>query len=213
MMKRTFKQCSLIWLEKHLGVREVRNTPLLLSWIDQEVEISDTEKQELATLQEELTENLRGWNELELAYEFIAPLLKMVKFSGENRRFFAERTLEGKIGDVELGGKPDGMIASGRLEPEQPYFCLHEYKREDDSEGDPAGQVLAAMLVAQEINQHEQPVYGCYIKGNIWYFMILQGLEYSISNSYSATREDIVDIFRILKVLKIIITRMAENTA
>ena len=130
----------------------------------------------------------------------------MVNFSGKNRKFFAERPLSATIDKIELNGKVDGLIASGRRVPKQPYFCLHEYKKEEDPDGDPAGQALAAMLVAQELNQHEQPVYGGYVKGCIWYFMALQRLEYTISYSYVATREDIFDIFRVLKALKAIIS-------
>ncbi|MEM7538124.1 MAG: hypothetical protein AAF639_38505 [Chloroflexota bacterium] len=66
------------------------------------------------------------------------------------------------------------------------------------------------MLVAQEINKHEYPVYGCYIKGNIWYFMVLQGMEYSFSNGYIATREDVFEIFRMMKALKAIIAEMIQ---
>jgi len=69
--------------------------------------------------------------------------------------------------------------------------------------------LLAAMLVAQEQNHHDQPVYGCYIKGSVWYFMVLQGVEFSISNLYAATRDDIVEILRILKALNLIIDQMS----
>ena len=135
----------------------------------------------------------------------------MVNFSGENQKFFAERPLSATIDKIELNGKVDGLIASGRRVPKQPYFCLHEYKKEEDPDGDPAGQALAAMLVAQELNHHEQPVYGGYVKGSIWYFMALQGLEYSISYSYVATREDIFDIFQALKALKAMIEQILHK--
>ncbi|MEM7537068.1 MAG: hypothetical protein AAF639_33140 [Chloroflexota bacterium] len=210
--KYNFKHCNLILLEDLFHVRQVRDMPLLVDWLHYDIEVSEAEREELLVYQETLIENLWNWNEIELAYGFIAPLLNLVNFSGENRRFFAERPLEGKIGEIILSGKPDGMIASGKRKPAQPYFCLHEYKKEDDSDGDPAGQVLSAMLVAQEINQHEQPVYGCYIKGSVWYFMVLQGLEFSISNLYAATRDDIVDIFRILKALNVIIAQMESQS-
>ncbi|MCP4399230.1 MAG: hypothetical protein GY801_18250 [bacterium] len=70
---------------------------------------------------------------------------------------------------------------------------------------DPAAQALAAMLVAQELNEHHAPVYGCYIKESFWYFMVLRERAYCISEPYVATRDDIFEIFRILKVLKRII--------
>ncbi|MEM7537363.1 MAG: hypothetical protein AAF639_34655, partial [Chloroflexota bacterium] len=192
--KYVFKDCSLTLLEKRIGVQEVMNKPVLLDWLSRDAEVSDYDHQKLIQLQQKLRINFRHWNETELAYGFIAPLMDLVDFSGNDINFFAERTLAGQVGPLELSGKPDGLIASGLREPERPYFCLHEYKREEDAEGDPAGQVLAAMLVAQELNKQELPIYGCYVKGNIWYLLVLEGLEYSISDSYSATGNDIFDL-------------------
>jgi len=60
-------------------------------------------------------------------------------------------------------------------------------------------------LVAQELNKNQHPIYGCYILGRDWFFMVLQGRQYAISEVYAATKEDIFDIFRILKGLKAII--------
>jgi len=70
---------------------------------------------------------------------------------------------------------------------------------------DPAGQLLAAMLVAYEHNLavpelKEKPVYGAYVIGRLWYFVVLKAKEYDISLAYDATHEDqLLDIFRILK--------------
>ncbi len=61
---------------------------------------------------------------------------------------------------------------------------------------------LDAMLVAQELNEHRHPIYGAYIIGADWYFMALQGKQYAVSTAYVAARDDVFDIFRILKVLK-----------
>ena len=111
--KYSFRQCTIILLEKLFNVREIHNMPLLTHWLEHEAEISDDEKKELLLLQENLLRNLRNWNETELAYEFIAPIVRLVNFSGENRRFFAERPLSSKISAIELSGKADGIIASG----------------------------------------------------------------------------------------------------
>ena len=68
------------------------------------------------------------------------------------------------------------------------------------------------MLVAQELNQHRNPVYGCYVKGEIWHFMILQERTYCISGGYLATRSnELYDIFRILNVLKRIIVSFIKS--
>jgi hypothetical protein len=43
-----------------------------------------------------------------------------------------------------------------------------------------------------------------------WYFIVLQGLFYEISNSYSAATDDVLDIVRILKALKHIFLERTE---
>ncbi len=139
-------------------------------------------------------------------------MIALVDFGIKKFNFFAERPFSGICDEIEMGGHPDGMIASGFREPEQPYFCFQEYKKEKDPEGDPAAQALAAMLVVQELNQHRLPVYGCYVKGEVWHFLILQERAYCISGGYLATRqEDLSDIFRILKALKHIIAGFVES--
>lgn len=75
-----------------------------------------------------------------------------------------------------------------------------------DSSGDPIGQNLAAMLVGQVLNENEDVIYGCYIVGRLWYFMVLKGKDYVLSKEYSSTQEDgIRCIVKILKTLRAIL--------
>lgn len=94
------------------------------------------------------------------------------------------------------------MIATGRRSPRKPYFMFNEYKKDTDSDGDPAGQVLGAMLAGQQINDGKRPIFGCYVIGQHWYFMVLHQKEYAISAAYSALNNDIFLIFNILKKMK-----------
>ncbi|MDX2301347.1 MAG: hypothetical protein NW226_01050, partial [Microscillaceae bacterium] len=55
------------------------------------------------------------------------------------------------------------------------------------------------------INENKKPIYGLYIVGLIWNFMVLNGQEYCISKSFNAEDEEILEIFRMLKALKHII--------
>lgn len=201
----SFKECTLAQLDKQFGLKQIRQSPVLDDWLNGQATISEFEQKVLLTFKEKLDLNVYDWNETELAYNFIGPILAIVDYTTEKFNFFAQRGFSGTVEGVELGGRPDGMIASGFREPEKPYFCFQEYKREKDPDGDPAAQALAAMLVAQEINEYHHPVYGCYVKGAIWHFMTLQGKKYCISPAHVATRDDIFDIFRVLRVLKQII--------
>jgi hypothetical protein len=96
-----------------------------------------------------------------------------------------ERDLAVKIDDYELSGRVYGLIATGFRNPKKPYFCLNECKKGTDPNGDPKGQALIAMLAVRQLNQNDSPVYGCYVIGRDWYFMVIENKRYSISRDYS----------------------------
>ncbi len=198
----TFQECTLQKLDKTFGLRQTRTHAVLQRWLSASADLTEMERFNLQALRELLIDHVDDWNEQELALHFIGPLFTFVNFSSDHFNAFAGRTLTGVVEGIKMSGKPDGMIASGKREPEIPYFCFQEYKKEKDAEGDPAAQALAAMLVAQELNTGQRPIYGCYVRGRNWFFMVLQGKQYCLSENYSATKEEIFDIFRILKVLK-----------
>ncbi len=203
-----FSECTLAKLDKMFILNQTYKSQPLQDWLNGNVEISDTENNVLEMYRQILTIQGHDWNEVELRKHFIGPMLTLVNFSSKKIGMFAERSFSGIVNSIEMGGVPDSIIASGFREPEKPYFCFQEYKKERDPLGDPAGQALAAMLVAQEINEHKHPIYGCYVVGDLWRFMILQGKTYAISKAYVATDDAIFDIFRVLKALKQIIIRL-----
>jgi hypothetical protein len=158
-----------------------------------------------------LRANFFNWNEQELSMHFIGPMLSLVDFTGENFNTYANRSIKATIGDIELNGIPDGMIAKGRREPEIPYFCFQEYKKEIDRNGHPAAQALGAMLVGQRLNENKSPIYGCYVIGKFWTFMILEEKNYALSQGYDATSDEILIIFQIFLSLKSIVKVLANE--
>ena len=63
--------------------------------------------------------------------------------------------------------------------------------------------MLAAMLLAQKINDDNKYIYGCYVIENNWYFTTLNGLDYCRSRQFDATQKtDLVQIVYILRELK-----------
>jgi hypothetical protein len=205
----TFKEWTLTKLEKAFGIKQIydRNYDLLKRWQDlsKTMPISEFEKQTLFNLQKPLEWGGKGWNKYELENKFISPVIMAVQFDDQVIGYFLERGLKGIVGDYELSGIVDGMIATGVRDPDKPFFCMHEYKRSVDNDGQPDAQALAAMLVVQADENGRKPVYGLYIVGLIWNFMVLNGNEYCISKSYNAEDEELFDIFRMLKALKQII--------
>jgi len=191
---------------KFFGLRKVSSLPALTEWLSNLPILNDVEKTITTHYQQRLLENISAWNEQELSLGFIGPILNVVVFKVPYRlNLFAQRSISKVIGAYELIGKPDGMLASGFQEPEIPYFSFHEYKKELKSSGDPAGQNLAAMLIGQAYNEDKLPIYGCYVVGRNWFFMVLQGKEYAISKAFSADDQDIFEIVKILKSLRSIL--------
>jgi hypothetical protein len=199
-----FSDFDLVKIEKQFNINQVRNLVALDEWLVFAYSFQDTDSKFLNLLKQEMKDNANHWNEQELSLHFIGPILSFVNFSDENYRFnaFAARPISAIVDGIEMWGMPDGMIASGRREPKIPFFCFQEYKKQIDPNGDPIGQVLAAMLVGQELNGHTQPIFGCYILGKEWNFMVLKEKEYAVSQSFDASSDEIMDIFRILQGLK-----------
>lgn len=213
MQKFYFRQCTATLLDRTFGLRQTFSNEILENWLNAENTISEAEKTVLANYQDLLIVNQDAWNEQELALHFIGPILGLVHFTEPYRfNLFAERRIGALIstdsGEIELSGEPDGIIATGFREPEVPFFAFTEYKRQLDPEGDPKGQTLAAMLVAQARNGHRRPVYGAYVIGSDWRFMVLTDQQYTISRDYSALSDEIFDILRILKGLKQIVIQL-----
>jgi len=142
------------------------------------------------------------WNEFELSEHFLGPIMSMVDFNTDYFSMFAERTIEVQTENFLLTGKADMLVASGETEPICPYFCLQEYKRQTDPNGNPQFQVISEMYAASQKNNNAIPVYGISIIGKFWQFVVVQNSEYSLSYSFSADSNQIYDIYKILKALK-----------
>ena len=128
---------------------------------------------------------------------------------------FLEHSLTIQIGDNTTSGKIDFMVARGEQIPNAPYFCLQEHKPEEGTSNDPYGQLLMAMVAAQQANikiNLKIPVYGMYNLGGIFYFVVLEDKTFMRSNAYDATTEDIVGIFKILRKMKMTIQNTYKIT-
>lgn len=200
-----FREWDLDKLELAFDLQQIWESELLTQWENGKVEIDEFETKTLRNLQKSLIRGGRAWNEVELENKFISPMIMTADIDDEQIGYFLERPLSGIIGDYELSGIVDGVIATGIRNPHLPYFCFHEYKRSLENQGTPDGQVLAAMLVAREKNNNKLPIYGLFVVGLMWNFMVLNNNQYCISKSYNADDDEIFTIFKMLKTLKKII--------
>jgi len=202
--KISFGKCTKNFLKKTFNLQQIQNSEILLEWLklSQFVELDLVEEGLLKRIQTTLILRADDWNEYELSEHFIGPIMALVDFNTNKFSAFVNRTISAQINGYELHGKPDFFVAKGETEPENPYFCFQEYKKEIDPEGNPTYQALAEMIVARELNENKIPIYGVSVMGKVWNFITLQNNEYCISKSFSADDEEIFDIFKILKSLK-----------
>jgi hypothetical protein len=205
--KLTFKQLTRNILKDNFGLVQVRKHEVLNNWVElsKTQPISDFERQNLLFFQRTLENRSSSWNEFELSEWFIGPVISLIDYNTEQFTLFACRDISAIVNNFELSGRPDVIIAKGIDSPQIPYFCFHEYKQQTDPNGNPQTQLLGAMLAAQALNNNKNQVYGVYVIGYDWKFVILKGTEWIETSPYIAVNEVLFDIFRMLKALKEII--------
>ncbi len=216
---KTFEQWDIDEVERTFGLRAEKQNAHLTSWLDAEHQPLPEEQFFLQHLREDLLQNVDLWNEDELKFKFIAPLVSLARYNSEKFRVFTQRTITATVRDCEhqelvLSGRVDFVVATGKAKPIQPFFFLHEYKKERAAESDPRAQLLVEMIAARSLNAIEYPLYGCYVVGRNWFFLILDGTAYAESIEYSASHaNDVLKIFSALREAKAVITRLAEQFA
>ena len=198
-----FSKWTIDEVEKTFHLTLEKPHPELQRWLEHSIECSAAEHEMLERLCDKLNAHIYDWNEEELKINFIGQLLTLVDYDRSNYQAFFERTLAVSIQNQRLSGVVDCMIAAGRRVPESPIFCLHEYKPEKHASNDPLGQVLVAMVAAQLFNQDEKPMYGAYVVGRLWYFLVLTPPNYGLSLAFDATKlPELLDIFKLLRFIK-----------
>jgi len=203
MIKRPFEQWLFEDIEIEFGVERIKNHPNLLEWLD--VPIIEKLPEKYENLRNSLSDNVEMWNEDELKMMFIALLLAEINFNNlPHYKVFTQRYFSFQTEHVEANGKVEWLVATGKQTPKKPFFFLQEFKPEKNSGNDPLGQLLIAMLDAQFLNQTpEKPVYGCYMIGRFWFFVVLLGKQYSVSSAFDATQiDDLSQIIGILEKVK-----------
>jgi hypothetical protein len=202
-MRRNFDNWETQDLEITFGLKRILRLELLQEWLKSESEFNDYEKSAIENLAKKLELHADYWNEDELKMQGIATILNLVNYQTEEFNIFSQRPLTATIGEVTLTGRVDFMLAKGWQKPLAPYFFIHEYKQErKGGETDPKGQLLAELVAAQHLNDYKFPSYGCYVLGRMWFFVVLDKKEYSISNALNSSDEDIYKIIAMLRKIK-----------
>ncbi|WP_420208303.1 hypothetical protein [Candidatus Electronema sp. JC] len=208
---KSFSKWTIAEVEETFALNPCKQLESLNQWLDATASLAPDEQDLIAELREKLLDHVWDWNESELKGKFIFPLLAAVNFDEEQYQSFIEREISMAIDNDTISGVVDFFVASGKRYPKHPYFFIHEFKKEREASGDPLGQLIVTMVAAQKLNNDGKPVYGCYVMDRLWFFVVLQGKDYAGSLAYDATKDDIKEIFSILKkmkefILKLIVT-------
>lgn len=201
-----FKYWKTQEVEDTFGIAPATDNSLLEDWLSADCEITEREREELEDLKANLIKKVKYWNEAAMKFFFLGPLMRLVDYDNDEYNAFLEQTLHVKLNDeVIASGNVDFLVATGRQIPKVPFFTLHEYKPEPNYSSDPQGQLLIAMVAAQQYNAThgiDLPLFGIYVIGRLWFFVTLKGTKYTESLAFDATQEDLYKIFCMLRKVK-----------
>ena len=205
-------------IELTFGTERVKNLSVLDKWLEADEKADDFERRTLLMCHAELERKVDAWNEDELKFFFISHVITLVNFSKPKvYSSFSQRTIAAQRKDIhdnliDLRGRVEFFVALGEQIPRQPFFFIHEYKPlNKTTPSDPLGQLLIAMLATQTLNDIKRPLYGIYIMGSLWWFVVLEDNKYAVSEPFNAFKvEELFKIFSILKLCKTSIEAFIE---
>ncbi len=210
---KAFKSWTYEEVNDTFGLTRVRNLPLLDQLATIHLPTNHPKRAEIDEYRLQLFDYIETWNEDEYKFFFISPFLKLVNFISPHYKAFTQRSLSVQYDNntKTTEGNVEFMLAKGLQTPKKPHFFLHEYKPEKQKDNDPLGQLLIAMVAAQRTNEDNQPIYGVYLNGRNWFFVLLEESQYAVSNPYVATANDIFDLFAVLLFLKDEMEKLYKN--
>jgi hypothetical protein len=195
---------------ERFNIEKQAECTVLDNWLDVSGTLNEIEHYILDSACKDIILTGRDWNEEELKMNFVALIFFVAKLNVPKKiQLFYERRLNGKVEGIGISVIVDGMLATptNANRPKMPYFFLQEFKRSLGDDHDPEGQMLAAMILAQELNKDGKPIYGCWLQGKFWNFTTLINKNYCVSRTYDASNmADTQQIVLILRKLKDLIS-------
>ncbi len=172
-------------------------------------QVDEFSEQVLGKIEPRLTFEIEGWFEEELKMQLLSIIFFLSEIKEPNKiGLFFERPISAEIEDKKISVVTDCMISSirGISAPQTPYFFMQEFKKSKGDNQDPEGQMLAAMLAAQHLNNNGNVLYGSYVVGAFWYFTTLEGKNYARSEAFQLTKpKELRQVILTLRKLKQII--------
>ena len=200
----------------HLNRIVTYQTPLMQEWMDAPpIALNAPEQYNFDRDLTRAQTQIAGWNEEELKMKFISPILELGQLmDGKRVVAYFDRLISATVEGIKLTVKSDFMLAEGTLDFfKTPYFHFQEYKPSRNPTGDSMAQLLEAFLIAQEKNKNGLPIYGVEIIGRQWSFVIMEGKDYCISETFNPIdKQDLLKIIAIMRKFKYILeTRLLDK--
>jgi hypothetical protein len=177
--------------------------------------LEDLAEQILTKIETNLSLEIDGWFEEELKMKLLSPILFLADLAELKKiGVFFERPITAEFEQGKISVITDCMVSSvyGFTTPETPYFFMQEFKKSKGDKQDPEGQMLAAMIAGQKLNDNGKVMYGSFVVGAFWYFTILDGKNYSRSKAFQLTEpKELRQVILTLRKLKqIILTELMD---
>ena len=207
-----FEKWSAEEIRDTFGLERVQGLPLLDNWLAAKHTPTITDQATMEELRLRLQGLYLNWNEDELKFFFISPFVSLIRCWGKGFNTFSQRTIKGVVQNIPMSGRVEVIVASGEESPRHPYFFIHEYKPSVKGSHEPVGQLLAAMITAQELNKTDEHLLGCYVIGKDWQFVVLEGNKYAISDGFVATSfEQLLKIYSALIEVKLYVEKQVQS--
>ncbi len=210
---KSFERWTIDEVENYFNIHQTYQNSTLEAWLHSTQVLTDAEHRTLEALRQKASENIDFWNEEDLKMKFTAFLLALVPFDEGRYKGFLERTIKATVKGEVISGIVDYIVATGKAEPQVPFFFLQEYKPHRRPGRDALAQVLSAMIAARERNTPQKTMYGSYVIGRQWFFLVLEENTYTISQAFDITQEDIVRVVQILRGMKRIIEQWLNTSS
>ncbi len=202
-----FRNCTLKKLMQVVNIKKLKKHSKFYEWFSYDYKISEKEKDFFLELIDIHELHLSSYSEQKLSIRFIGAILNQINFHYENVKDWYGSEISCELNGFILKGKPDLIVATGIDEVEEPYFFIQEYKKSINPSGNPEYQLIAGMITAMELNKKNK-IYGSFIVGRIWQFVILEKLEngnyeYFVSYTFDSLRfQDLKQIYKNLQGVK-----------
>jgi hypothetical protein len=190
------------WVLDFFDIKKTSN-PKLDYWKSSIYELTNLQQEEIIQLATAYEYEGDAWNEEELKVRFLAAILRIAQAEEKDKiKTFLERNITADYKDYTISVDVDLMMAStkGLNTPKKPYFFLQELKKGKKAANDPEAQMLAAMLAAQLLNDENHAIFGGYVVGRLWFFAILEGKNYTLSQALDITK--VADLQQVVYCLR-----------